>query len=216
MTKRFHPGRASENGVSAAIFAEAGLVGPRFILEAQWGGFYRTYIGDEAATPEATVQLEIDRAAAAVQRAEAAGAPIYARALYQEAVGRLADARRDVGKKSERDEAAMWAIEAMHAARAAEATARWGGMIKQRGLMCLAVGGNIATGWSWFGTNMLGVGLHSYGFTDAAFVALTAFAISQVVFIGIANLPLGMWRSFKHRSNVPSAPEHREELAPAQ
>jgi outer membrane protein OmpA-like peptidoglycan-associated protein len=85
-----------------------------------------------AQTPaEATVQMEIDRAAAAVQRAEAAGAPIYAKALYQEAVGRLADARRDVGKKSERDEAQMRAIEAMHAARAAEATARWGGMIRE-------------------------------------------------------------------------------------
>ncbi|MEY4938842.1 MAG: hypothetical protein RIQ93_577, partial [Verrucomicrobiota bacterium] len=41
--------------------------------------------------------------------------------------------------------------------------ARWGGMIRQRGLMCLAIGGNIVTSWSWFGTNMLGVGLHSYG-----------------------------------------------------
>lgn len=55
MTKRFHPGRASENGVSAAILAEAGLVGPRFILEAAWGGFYKTYTG-AAAKPEATVQ----------------------------------------------------------------------------------------------------------------------------------------------------------------
>jgi 2-methylcitrate dehydratase PrpD len=55
MTKRFHPGRASENGVSAAILAEAGLVGPRYILESTWGGFYRTYSG-AAATPEATLQ----------------------------------------------------------------------------------------------------------------------------------------------------------------
>src|SRR5687768_3674981 len=55
MTKRFHPGRAAENGVSAAILAEAGLVGPHFILEAAWGGFYKTYIG-AAAKPEATVQ----------------------------------------------------------------------------------------------------------------------------------------------------------------
>jgi ABC-type transport system involved in cytochrome c biogenesis permease subunit len=83
--------------------------------------------------------------------------------------------------------------------------ARWGGMVKQRGLMCLAVGGNIATAWSWFGTNMLGVGLHSYGFTDAAFVALTAFGISQVILIGIGNLPLDMWRSFKGQ-NRPTAP----------
>ncbi|HYH43978.1 MAG TPA: MmgE/PrpD family protein, partial [Burkholderiales bacterium] len=56
MTKRFHPGRAAENGVSAAILAESGLVGPRFILEAAWGGFYKTYTGDEVAKPEATVQ----------------------------------------------------------------------------------------------------------------------------------------------------------------
>jgi ABC-type transport system involved in cytochrome c biogenesis permease subunit len=75
--------------------------------------------------------------------------------------------------------------------------ARWGGLIKQRGLMCLAIGGNIATAWSWFGTNMLGVGLHSYGFTDAAFVALISFALSQLVLIGLANVPLEKWRSFR-------------------
>ncbi|MEO8442120.1 MAG: MmgE/PrpD family protein, partial [Betaproteobacteria bacterium] len=54
MSKRFHPGRSSENGVSAALLAEAGLVGPRFILEADWGGFYKTYAG-AVARPEATV-----------------------------------------------------------------------------------------------------------------------------------------------------------------
>ncbi|HUP95879.1 MAG TPA: MmgE/PrpD family protein [Burkholderiales bacterium] len=53
MTKRFHPGRASENGVSAAFLAESGLVGPHYILESTWGGFYRTYTG-AAAKPEAT------------------------------------------------------------------------------------------------------------------------------------------------------------------
>ncbi len=91
--------------------------------------------------------------------------------------------------------------------------ARWGGMIKQRGLMALAVGGNIITSWSYFGTNMLGVGLHSYGFTDAAFMALTGFCLSQVAFILLANLPLSKWRSFKVRSgNVLPA---RETLATA-
>ncbi|WP_414660236.1 cytochrome c biogenesis protein [Horticoccus sp. 23ND18S-11] len=91
--------------------------------------------------------------------------------------------------------------------------ARWGGLIKQRGLMCLAVGGNIATAWSWFGTNMLGVGLHSYGFTDAAFVALTSFAISQVAIIALANLPLSKWRSFA--SSASTASVLRKEPAPA-
>ena len=59
--------------------------------------------------------------------------------------------------------------------------ARWGGMIRERGMMVMAVFGNIVTSWSWFGTNMLGIGLHSYGFTDAAFLWLSAFMISQVV-----------------------------------
>src|SRR5262249_28115754 len=39
--------------------------------------------------------------------------------------------------------------------------ARWGGMVQQRGMAALAVVGNIVTTWSWFGVNMLGVGLHS-------------------------------------------------------
>ena len=75
--------------------------------------------------------------------------------------------------------------------------ARWAGLVKQRGLMCLAVFGNIVTSWSWFGTNMLGIGLHSYGFTDAAFWWLTAFVLSQIALIAIANLPLEKWRSFR-------------------
>jgi ABC-type transport system involved in cytochrome c biogenesis permease subunit len=75
--------------------------------------------------------------------------------------------------------------------------ARWGGMVKARGLMNLAVFGNIVTAWSWFGVNMLGVGLHSYGFTDSAFFWLSMFALSQLAVIGIASAPLAKWRSFR-------------------
>jgi len=75
--------------------------------------------------------------------------------------------------------------------------ARWGGLAKQRGIAALAVAGNIMTAWSWFGVNMLGVGLHSYGFMDKAFWWLVGFAISQVVLIAIASLPLEKWRSFR-------------------
>ncbi|GAB1488463.1 hypothetical protein MASR2M8_09080 [Opitutaceae bacterium] len=74
--------------------------------------------------------------------------------------------------------------------------ARWGGLVKQRGLMNLAIGGNIVTSWSWFGTNMLGVGLHSYGFMDSAFFWLSTFVASQLAIIAIASLPLEKWRSF--------------------
>ncbi len=73
--------------------------------------------------------------------------------------------------------------------------ARWGGLVRQRGLMALAIFGNIVTSWSWFGVNMLGVGLHSYGFMDAAFWWLIAFVASQLVLIALANLPAEKWRS---------------------
>lgn len=67
--------------------------------------------------------------------------------------------------------------------------ARWGGMVKERGMMVMAVFGNIVTSWSWFGTNMLGIGLHSYGFTDAAFVWLSGFVISQLVIMALGFVP---------------------------
>ncbi len=73
--------------------------------------------------------------------------------------------------------------------------ARWSGMVKQRGLMCLAIFGNVVTSWSWFGTNMLGVGLHNYGFMEGAFTWLIIFIISQLFVIGLAQLPLNKWRS---------------------
>jgi ABC-type transport system involved in cytochrome c biogenesis permease subunit len=77
--------------------------------------------------------------------------------------------------------------------------ARWGGFIRGRGLMIMAVMGNIVTSWSWFGVNMLGIGLHSYGFTDAAFRWLLLFVGSQVSIIILALTPLYVWRSFQHK-----------------
>jgi ABC-type transport system involved in cytochrome c biogenesis permease subunit len=74
---------------------------------------------------------------------------------------------------------------------------RWGGMIRERGLVVCAIGGNIVTSWSWFGVNMLGIGLHSYGFTDAAFKWLVLFVASQVGFIVLGSLPVKMWKSFQ-------------------
>ncbi|MCI0459884.1 MAG: cytochrome c biogenesis protein CcsA [Gemmataceae bacterium] len=74
--------------------------------------------------------------------------------------------------------------------------ARWSGMIKQRGLAVLAVGGNMVTGWSWFGTNQLGVGLHAYGFNNTLAMALTIFWVTQLIAIGIGLTPLNRWKSF--------------------
>ena len=44
---------------------------------------------------------------------------------------------------------------------------------------------------------MLGIGLHSYGFMDAAFKWLMAFVISQLVLIALGSMPLPLWRSFR-------------------
>jgi ABC-type transport system involved in cytochrome c biogenesis permease subunit len=75
--------------------------------------------------------------------------------------------------------------------------ARWGGLIRERGLMAAAIIGNIITSFSWFGVNMLGVGLHSYGFMDAAFKWLIIFIATQVVFIALTAVPLKYWASFR-------------------
>ena len=61
--------------------------------------------------------------------------------------------------------------------------ARWDGMVTARGFSVLAIGGNIVTAWSWFGTNELGIGKHSYGFTSGVLFWLTLFVASQLVFI---------------------------------
>jgi ABC-type transport system involved in cytochrome c biogenesis permease subunit len=73
--------------------------------------------------------------------------------------------------------------------------ARWGGMIKERGMAVLAVCGNIITSWSWFGTNLLGVGLHSYGFMDSGVFWLGLFVLSQMFFIGLGLFPLYAWEA---------------------
>ena len=81
--------------------------------------------------------------------------------------------------------------------------ARWGGFIRQRGLMIMAIFGNVITSFSWFGVNMLGVGLHSYGFMEKAFPWLVGFIISQLALIAVAAMPLERWRSFRIAASAP-------------
>jgi len=81
--------------------------------------------------------------------------------------------------------------------------ARWGSLVRDRGIMNLAVFGNIVTSFSWFGVNMLGIGLHSYGFMDAAFKWLMLFIACQLGVIGIGLLPLNLWRSFRRPAIPP-------------
>jgi 2-methylcitrate dehydratase PrpD len=55
MTKRLNPGKAAENGIGAAFMAKAGFQGPKAILEAEWGGFYRTYDQSGKTDPQKTL-----------------------------------------------------------------------------------------------------------------------------------------------------------------
>lgn len=81
--------------------------------------------------------------------------------------------------------------------------AYWGKLVGPRGLMNMAIFGNIVTSFSWFGVNMLGIGLHSYGFMDEAFKWLIIFISSQVLIIITGLVPLNKWASFKDISKRP-------------
>jgi ABC-type transport system involved in cytochrome c biogenesis permease subunit len=95
--------------------------------------------------------------------------------------------------------------------------ARWGGLVKARGLALLAIGGNIVTAWSWFGVNMLSVGLHNYGFMPGHLFWLVFFVVTQLALIGMGSLPLRMWTSFAPKSPTPPTsptPGPRDRLKP--
>ncbi|MBI4244372.1 MAG: cytochrome c biogenesis protein CcsA [Planctomycetes bacterium] len=66
--------------------------------------------------------------------------------------------------------------------------ALWGRLIQERGLAILSVAGNIITSWSWFGTNTLGIGLHSYGQQESTVRWLIIFVLTQLLIITIGAL----------------------------
>jgi len=80
--------------------------------------------------------------------------------------------------------------------------ARWGGYARERAIAVMTVFGNIITSLSWFGVNMLGIGLHSYGFMERAFGVLFAFIISQLAIIGVGMIPQKYWRGKQAREKA--------------
>jgi ABC-type transport system involved in cytochrome c biogenesis permease subunit len=90
--------------------------------------------------------------------------------------------------------------------------ARWGGFIRQRGLMIMCIFGNVVTSFSWFGVNMLGVGLHSYGFMQKAFPWLCGFILSQLALMAVAAMPLERWRSFRTSAGAPRGNDQPHDL----
>ena len=65
--------------------------------------------------------------------------------------------------------------------------AKAGGYIKQMGIHILALFTACVTGFSWWGVNLLGVGLHSYGFTEGIWNATFAFWATEAV-IGLIGV----------------------------
>src|SRR5262249_34469029 len=83
--------------------------------------------------------------------------------------------------------------------------ARWAGLLRDRGLAVLAIAGNIVTMWSWFGTNQLRIGLHSYGFNKELIDLCRYTWLGHLFFIGIGLVPLRWWRSM-NAAPVPLPP----------
>jgi ABC-type transport system involved in cytochrome c biogenesis permease subunit len=76
----------------------------------------------------------------------------------------------------------LWELAILHA--------RLGGYVRDFGVALLALVGGSVVAFSWWGVNLLGVGLHSYGFTTGAAEILWAFYALEAV---IVILALG-WR----------------------
>jgi ABC-type transport system involved in cytochrome c biogenesis permease subunit len=86
--------------------------------------------------------------------------------------------------------------------------ARLGGFVRERGLAVMAVFGNIICSIAWFGVNMLGIGLHTYGFMDKAFYWLMAFIASQLAIMALAFIPPSYFskaRWVKRKGNAKTA-----------
>ncbi len=74
----------------------------------------------------------------------------------------------------------LWQLAVFHA--------RYGGYLKDFGVSLAAIFSGVITAFAWFGVNLLGVGLHSYGFSSGTYGALLGFYIAQglVLLLGAA------------------------------
>ncbi len=77
---------------------------------------------------------------------------------------------------------------------------RMGGYIKNFGLAIMSILGGMVVAFSWFGVNLLGIGLHSYGFTNGVFKTLVIFYGIEICMILIG---CGWWLS--QRNKTPGA-----------
>jgi cytochrome c biogenesis factor len=64
--------------------------------------------------------------------------------------------------------------------------ARLAGWIGRVGFAAGSVGALVVVALAWFGVNLLGLGLHAYGFTSGASRGLLAFILLELVFLAVA------------------------------
>ena len=95
----------------------------------------------------------------------------------------------------------LWCLIILHA--------RMGGYLKEWGLHIASVLGAIVVAFSWWGVNLLGTGLHSYGFTEGIGGAVKMFYLFEfsVALGGVAlYLVEKSRRTGRSSSSPPSLP----------
>lgn len=97
----------------------------------------------------------------------------------------------------------LWGLLIVHA--------RLGGYIRDYGINLAALVGGMVVAFSWFGVNLLGVGLHSYGFTNGAFTGLVIFYGLETVVL-LAGFAAWLWEELLP---APVAPEPSRADVPA-
>lgn len=78
----------------------------------------------------------------------------------------------------------LWSLIILHA--------RMGGYLKEWGLHIASVLGAIVVAFSWWGVNLLGTGLHSYGFTDGIGTAVKTFYYFEFA-VALGGLGLALY-----------------------
>jgi len=83
--------------------------------------------------------------------------------------------------------------------------ARMGGYIREMGIHLAAVATGCVIAFSWWGVNLLGVGLHSYGFTDGIWTATYIFWSTQGAIIALGFFVLLREKFFAKSAKTPRA-----------
>jgi ABC-type transport system involved in cytochrome c biogenesis permease subunit len=97
----------------------------------------------------------------------------------------------------------LWQLIVLHA--------RIGGYLREFGVAMASVFGTAVVASSWWGVNLLGVGLHSYGFTSGILLSLLGFYAFETLVL----LTGGIWWSVAGsaaKAAVPSAPKGTDAL----